>query len=92
MADQARQHISVLALSCRRPFYLRRAVAACADFESPLAHTRAALELGLALEATGEKGACDAYKRVLSRWGDAKPGSVTAEKARERAKALACVR
>jgi tetratricopeptide (TPR) repeat protein/predicted Ser/Thr protein kinase len=71
--------------------YLKRAVAACADFDAVLAHTRAALDLGTALEATMDpRGACIAYKAVLDRWGHAKPRSVTADKARERAKALVC--
>jgi serine/threonine-protein kinase len=71
--------------------YLRRAVGACADFDAPLAHTRAALDLGEALEATRDKaGACEAYGKVLARWGHAKPRSVTADKARARSKALGC--
>jgi len=71
--------------------YLKRAVAACMDFDAVYEHTRAALDLGQALEATGDKpGACVAYKRVLDRWGNAKPRSVTADLARTRVKALAC--
>jgi hypothetical protein len=38
------------------------------------------------------EGACAAYKVVLDRWGHAKPRSVTADQARERAKALGCVK
>jgi eukaryotic-like serine/threonine-protein kinase len=74
--------------------YLQRAVAACAQFDSPLTHTRAALELGLALEATGgtARDACAVYEVVLGRWGKARPRSVTADRARERSKALACAR
>jgi serine/threonine-protein kinase len=49
------------------------------------------LLLGQALEQTGDReGACTAYGAVLARWGAAKPRSVTAEKARARARALAC--
>jgi hypothetical protein len=71
--------------------YLKRAVAACADFDAVLAHTRAALDFGQAFEASGDKkGACAAYKIVLDRWGHAKPRSVTADHARQRVKALAC--
>jgi eukaryotic-like serine/threonine-protein kinase len=52
-------------------------------------HDRALI--GQALEQKGDKpGACDAYAYVLSRWGHAKPRSVTAEKTRERANALGC--
>jgi hypothetical protein len=47
---------------------------------------RAALILGRAREAKGDTaGACEAYARVLSRWGSAKPRSVTADAARARA-------
>jgi eukaryotic-like serine/threonine-protein kinase len=47
--------------------------------------------LGQALEQQGDKpGACAAYAKVLTRWGHAKPRSVTAEKVRERTKALGC--
>jgi serine/threonine-protein kinase len=71
--------------------YLRHAASSCADFDAPLAHTRALLDLGVALEATGDKaGACDAYAKVLARWGQAKPRSVTAEAARARASKLGC--
>jgi len=71
--------------------YLRRAVASCTDFDAPLAHTRAALDLGATLEATGDKaGACEAYGKVLARWGQAKPRSVTSNAARARAAKLGC--
>ena len=52
---------------------------------------RAHVELGQALEQTGDAaGACDAYAPVLDRWKNAKPRSVSLEKAKERSKALAC--
>ena len=71
--------------------YLRRAAAACADFDAILMHTRAALDLGVALEATGDdRGACEAYGKVLARWGRAKPRSVTADEARARGAKLGC--
>jgi serine/threonine-protein kinase len=35
-------------------------------------------------------GACAQYAAILSRWGNAKPKSVTADKARARSTALAC--
>jgi hypothetical protein len=39
--------------------------------------------LGAALEKTGDSaGARDAYGKLLARWGDAKPRSVFAERAR----------
>jgi serine/threonine-protein kinase len=47
--------------------------------------------LGQALEAKGDKeGACRAYSVVVSRWKDARPRSITFDKAKERARALAC--
>jgi serine/threonine-protein kinase len=71
--------------------YLRRAAAACADFDDVLTHMRAVLELGQALQATGDKdGACAAYRKVIARWGSAKPRSVTAEAARAGMKSVGC--
>jgi eukaryotic-like serine/threonine-protein kinase len=47
--------------------------------------------LGQALEQTGDKeGACEAYAAVLDRWGEGKPRSITAEKAKARVRALGC--
>ena len=72
---------------------LRVAAARCDATEYPFEHTRAHLWLGQALEATGDKpGACDAYAVVLKRWGEARPASVTAATARERATKLACAK
>jgi serine/threonine-protein kinase len=72
-------------------FFLSRAVAHCGALDYPSPHTRAHYYLGMSLEAAGDKpGACAAYGVVLSRWGDAKPRSVTAGLAKERRKALAC--
>jgi serine/threonine-protein kinase len=71
--------------------WLTRAAKTCRVLDYPVAHTRAQLWLGLAREAAHDKeGACAAYRVVLSRWGKAKPKSVTADKAAERAKALSC--
>jgi serine/threonine protein kinase/tetratricopeptide (TPR) repeat protein len=71
--------------------YLRRAAHNCLALTEPFEHLHASFDLGQALEATGDKpGACAAYKVVLTHWGNAKPRSVTAEKAREHAKALSC--
>jgi serine/threonine-protein kinase len=71
--------------------HLTRAVAGCDVYQSTIDHVRAALNLGRALEQTGDtKGACDAYGKVLAQWGHAKPKSVTADAARDRSKALGC--
>ncbi len=52
---------------------------------------RASYFLGQALEQKRDTaGACAAYKVVLDRWGNAKPRSVTADKVKERVKALGC--
>lgn len=49
------------------------------------------LLLGRVLEETGDRdGACAQYAAILFRWGNAKPKSVTADKARARSKALSC--
>ncbi len=54
-------------------------------------YMRSHLWLGQALEARGDKaGACEAYGVVTTRWKNAKPRSITLEKAKERARALAC--
>jgi hypothetical protein len=56
-----------------------------------LDYVHAHVLLGQALEARKDKdGACRAYRVVESRWKDAKPRSVTLEKAKERLRALAC--
>jgi len=71
--------------------HLRRATAQCDILSSTLDHVRAELHLGRALEQTGDRaGACDAYGRVLARWGHASPRSVTADEARARVKAIGC--
>jgi len=70
---------------------LQRTVKSCYALMIPLAHTRAFYHLGRALEASGDReGACSAYANVLERWGNAKPPSVTASKARERSRELRC--
>ncbi len=71
--------------------YLRRATRSCRAVDHPFEHTEAHLLLGQAAAAVGEVDeACAAYAVVLSRWGSARPRSVTAERARELSRALAC--
>ena len=73
--------------------HLTKAVATCSAFRHPFAHTQAALHLGEALESTGDMaGACAAYAKVIARWGQAKPRSISAERARARSKVLACAK
>jgi hypothetical protein len=62
-----------------------------AFYESTIWWMRAHVLLGQALEQTGDAaGACAAYAVVLDRWKDAKPRSVTLDKARERSRVLGC--
>jgi eukaryotic-like serine/threonine-protein kinase len=73
--------------------HLRRAISACLVQDYIWQHQRAAELLGEALEAKRDKeGACTAYAEVLVHWGNAKPRSVTADKARARAKSLGCAK
>jgi serine/threonine-protein kinase len=73
--------------------YLRRATTSCAELWNVFTRTRATYFYGTALEQKGDNaGACAAYAAVLDRWGRAKPRSITAEHARDRAKRLGCGR
>jgi serine/threonine-protein kinase len=70
---------------------LKRGTATCTVLVDPFGATRGWLDLGTALEAQGDHaGACAAYRKVVDRWGHAKPRSVTAERARSRIAALHC--
>jgi serine/threonine-protein kinase len=81
LAGQAREAVS----------WLERATRRCMVLLDPFEYVRAHLLLGQAREAAGDTpGACSAYQGVLDRWGQARPRSVTAERARERARALGC--
>lgn len=80
--------------------YLRGALATCTampttDFaysRVPFSWIEAQLLLGEALEEIDRPAACEAYARVIDRWKNAKPRSLSAEKARARARARGCVR
>jgi serine/threonine-protein kinase len=73
--------------------HLRRAAASCIAFERPVGHTRAHQRLGDAYAAIGEKeAACASYGFVLSRWGQAKPRSTTADAVRSKMAQLNCPR
>jgi len=70
---------------------LQRASRSCGAVDAPLPTVRSGYHLGLVLEAKeDQKGACIAYRGVVSRWGAARPRSVTAERAKARIKALGC--
>jgi eukaryotic-like serine/threonine-protein kinase len=71
--------------------YLERAARSCVALEVPFEHTHVQLVLGQALASVGRRDdACAAYAVVLARWGDAKPRSITADRARSLAKDLGC--
>ncbi|MBI4951868.1 MAG: hypothetical protein HY908_07520 [Myxococcales bacterium] len=71
--------------------YLRVAARGCFAFDTGLAWVRNAVPLGQALAETGDReGACGAYRSVLDRWGQARPRSVTAERAKRLAAELGC--
>jgi serine/threonine-protein kinase len=70
---------------------LRKATSTCWPLQSPVEAIRANLDLGLALEKSGDRqGACAALARVIEHWGAARPRSVSAEAARQQARALSC--
>ncbi len=72
---------------------LERATRACRALFFPIEHTQAHYWLGRVREEKNDTaGACAAYRVVLDRWGQARPRSVTADRARERARALSCTR
>ena len=71
--------------------HLEKAARHCGRLGDAFAHPQAELELGVAREATGDaERACDAYRAVVAQWGNAKPRSVTATRARARLRALDC--
>jgi tetratricopeptide (TPR) repeat protein len=72
--------------------YLERAVRSCSAFEFSWETTHARYLLGRTLEDTGDRaGACAAYASVVTRWGKAKPRSITAQQAARRSRGLGCV-
>jgi predicted Zn-dependent protease len=71
---------------------LERAARDCSyTFGYTLEHVRTWYFLGEARAAKGDRaGACAAYGKLLGHWGDARPRSVTAQKARRRWRELGC--
>jgi serine/threonine protein kinase/tetratricopeptide (TPR) repeat protein len=69
--------------------HLKRVANACTGLWEPQLRMRASFYLGMAYEARGDRAAAiAAYRVVYDKWGNAKPRSVTAEKARQRLSAL----
>jgi tetratricopeptide (TPR) repeat protein len=70
---------------------LRSGAATCGCLVTPRTFIQAHLWLGEALEAKGDTaGACTNYAVVIHRWKNAKPRSITLEKAKARSRALHC--
>jgi len=69
--------------------FLQRVARSCRVTSYPFHHTWANLDLGTALESTDLRGACDAYRIVLDRWGSI-PESRSAAVARARRSVLGC--
>jgi hypothetical protein len=71
--------------------YLRAIAASCNALLVPVTWLRAHHDLGVVLEAKGDRvGACAAHKVVVDRWGDAKPPTLTGTDSRKRWSALGC--
>jgi serine/threonine-protein kinase len=71
--------------------FLRRAAGGCLVPGGASDQVRALLDLGRALEKTGnQREACDSYGRVVAKWGRAIPRSASAEIARDRMRSLRC--
>jgi serine/threonine-protein kinase len=72
---------------------LQRGARACVALLRTAQRVHAELALGRARESVGDgKGACESYQRILTRWGAAKPRSVSAEEARRASTRLRCPR
>jgi tetratricopeptide (TPR) repeat protein len=70
---------------------LSRAAASCRYFTYPVEIMHGTLHLAEARALKGDRtGACDAYRAIVGRWGQARPRSVTVEAARVRARDLSC--
>jgi serine/threonine-protein kinase len=71
--------------------FLRKASTNCFILEDPFTRATAEIDLARALEQTGSRdGACEAFGKVLERWGRATPKSLSADAAREGVKRLRC--
>jgi serine/threonine protein kinase/tetratricopeptide (TPR) repeat protein len=72
--------------------HLQRGAASCSATDWPLQQTWVYLDLGHAREQAGQQSAaCEAYSRVVARWGRA-ADSRSAHEARSRMSALGCAR
>ncbi|WP_394833162.1 protein kinase [Pendulispora rubella] len=70
---------------------LESSVKPCFKLEQPFTNTRAYFWLGETKERMGDvAGACNAYRIVLQRWGNAKPRSITGDETKRRVRALGC--
>ncbi len=75
--------------------FLREASRSCGMLEGydnfVITRVQARLDLAEVLAQKGDKaGACEWLHKIVAQWGNARPRSVTADKARERVRALGC--
>jgi eukaryotic-like serine/threonine-protein kinase len=71
--------------------YLARAHGRCDRLGAIVSAMRSDLLYGDLLAKRGDRAsACNAYRSILVRWGDARPRSVTADQARSKSGALGC--
>jgi hypothetical protein len=59
---------------------------------APFSVMESRLMVGQMLESTDKSGACEAYAFVIEKWRNAKPKSLSVDRARSRSKALGCAR
>ena len=91
MEGRLAPEVDVLAMLERAISVLRQHTSWCEWGERLSLPLQSAAILGELLEKKGDTdGACEAYGRVLARWGNAKPRSVTGDAVRKRWVALAC--
>ncbi len=71
--------------------FLERVTRSCDVLFRVPERVRARMELAQAYEGKGDRArACASYGWVVRHWGHARPGSVTADKAKERVRTLGC--
>ena len=91
LAGRVEEAIPVLERLTRSCRVITSELSLDSDLDAPLKFLHAQLLVGQAREARGDKaGACQAYGVIQARWKDARPRSVTLDRARERTRALAC--
>ena len=78
--DEATSRVYLLAGDPRRALpFAERASRSCTALDQPVEVVVAHLRLGAALEALGDRRACDAYAAVLQHWGAVRASTSAAE-------------